>query len=108
MIDVNGNAINEANDIGTTKYNLKINNRYLVRFKETENKIGKGSYHNGLLAGLSALPSTDEIVVSDKKEDAKVIDGKTNLKSIITKLLSDWNYKFYNIEIIEIMEDKQC
>lgn len=89
-------------ELGTRKYNIKINNKYFVRFEEVEDNRGKGSYHNGVLNGLSSLPSTDEIITSNKKEEAYIIDGKTNLKSIITKLLSDWNYKFYNIEIIEI------
>lgn len=107
MININGNKIEEASEIGTLKYNLKINNRYFVRFKEIENNRGKGSYHNGVFNGLSALPSTDEIVVSNKKEDGMIIEGKINLKSIMTKVLSDWNYKFYNIEIIEIGEESK-
>lgn len=91
-------------ELGTLKYNIKINKKYFVKFEEVEDNRGKGSYHNGVLNGLSAIPTTDEIVVSDKKEEAEIIEGKINLKSIMTKLLSDWNYKFYNIEIIEIEE----
>lgn len=103
MEDIKGNEIKEAQEIGTWKYHIKINNRYFVKFKERENSNrGKGSYHNGVLEGLSAVYDTDIIVVSDKKEDAYIYDGKINMRSDIEKILRNYGYKFYNIEIIEI------
>ncbi len=102
MFDINGNIINEAREIGTIKYNLKINYRYFVRFEEIESKRGIGSYSNGALNLLNVLPNTDKIILSNKKEDAQIIDGKMNLKGLLNKLLNDWNYKFYNMEVIEI------
>lgn len=95
----------ELQEIGTRKYNVMINKKYLVGFKEVESKRGIGSYSNGAFDSLSAIPPTDIIVTSLDKEEAILIDGKINLKSIMTKLLSDWNYKFYNIEIIELGAD---
>ena len=101
MEDIKGNEINEAQEIGTRKYIIKINNRFFVDFKENENdKRGKGSYSNGVL-NLSALPAADIIVISENIQDAHIIDGRINLKSIIDKLLSNIFYKFYEIEIIE-------
>lgn len=92
----------ELQEIGTRKYNIMINKKYLVRFDEPDNVTGKGSYSNGVLVGLSSVPPTDIIITSENKSEAMIIDGKFNLKSIMTKILSDMNYKFYNIEIIEI------
>lgn len=91
-----------ADEIGTRKYNIMINKKYLVRFDEIETKNGKGSYSNGVLVGLSAMPATDIMVTSENKKEAMLIDGKFNLKSIMIKILSDLSYKFYNIEIIEV------
>lgn len=102
MEDINGNEIKECQEIGTRKYNILINKRYLVDFKETNEKIGKGSYSNGVLVGFSAIPANDILITSENKSDAMIIDGKFNLKSIMTKILTDMSYKFYNIEIIEI------
>lgn len=92
----------ELEEIGTRKYNMMINKKYLVRFDEPDNVTGKGSYSNGVLVGLSSVPPTDIIITSENKSEAMIIDGKFNLKSIMTKILNDMNYKFYNIEIIEI------
>ena len=102
--DINGNKIKEIQELGTSKYNIKINNRYFVEFKERENKKGKGSYSNGVLLGLSAIYDTDIIVVSDKKEDAKIFDGRINMISTIEKILKNYGYQFYNLEIIEVEE----
>lgn len=102
MEDISGNEIKELQEIGTRIYNLMINKRYLVNFKQIENKKGIGGYSNGTFTDFNAIPPQDIIITSTKKEDAMIIDGKINLKSIMTKLLNDWNYKFYNIEIIEI------
>lgn len=101
MEDIEGNKIEGAYDIGTRKYNIKINNRYLVGFKENESKR-KGSYSNGVLVGLSAMYDADTVIVSDKKEDAKLIDGRINMISVIEKILKNYGYIFYKIEIIEI------
>lgn len=89
-------------EIGTRKYNIMINKKYIVEFKEVEEEIGRGSYSNGEFINFNAIPSTDIIITSEDKKEAKIIDGKFNLKSVMNKLLSDTNYKFYNIEIIEI------
>lgn len=102
MEDINGNEIKECQEIGTRKYNILINKRYLVRFDEIEDRTGKGSYTNGVLVGFSAIPANDILITSKNKSDAMIIDGKFNLKSIMTKILTDMSYKFYNIEIIEI------
>lgn len=91
-----------SEEIGTRKYNIMINKKYIVDFKEVEEKTGKGSYSNGELTNFNAIPSTDIIITSEDKKEAKIIDGKFNLKSVMNKILSDTNYKFYNIEIIEI------
>lgn len=96
------NNIEILEEIGTRKYHIMINKRYLVDFEEINNKTGKGSYCNGVLVGLSAIPVTDIIITSENKTEAKLIDGKWNLKTIMEKLLSDLSYKFYNIEIIEV------
>ncbi len=105
MEDINGNEIKECQEIGTRKYNILINKRYLVDFKETNNESGKGSYSNGNFTGLSAIPPTDIIITSLEKKDAKLIDGRINLKTTMEKLLSDFGYQFYNIEIIEVEEE---
>ena len=96
------NDIEILEEIGTRKYHIMINKKYLVRFDELDNVTGRGSYSNGVLVGLSAVPPTDIIITSENKKEAMLIDGKFNLKSIMMKILSDWNYKFYNIEIIEV------
>ena len=102
MEDIKGNEIKETQELGTRKYHIKINNRYFVKFKERENNNkGKGSYHNSVLVGLSAMYDTDIIVVSDKKEDAYIFDGRINMISNVEKILKNYGYKFYNIEIIE-------
>jgi hypothetical protein len=102
MEDINGNEIKETQDLGTRKYHIKINNRYFVEFKVRESKRGNGAYSNGVLVDLSAMYDTDIIVVSDKKEDAYILDGRINMISIVEKILKNYGYKFYNIEIIEI------
>lgn len=103
MEDVEGNKIEGAYDLGTRKYNIKINNRYLVGFKENESRRGKGAYSNGVLVGLSEIYyDADIIVVSDKKEDAYIFDGRINMISEIDKILKNYGYLFYKIEIIEI------
>lgn len=102
MEDINGNKIKELQEIGTRKYNLMINKMYLVNFKEINNSYGKGSYSNGHFTGLNTIMQNDIIIVSEDKKDAMIIDGRFNLKSILEKLMSDMNYKFYNVEIIEI------
>ena len=102
MEDINGNEIKECQEIGTRKYNIMINKRYLVDFKEIDNKQGKGSYSNGNFVGLGAIPPKDIIITSLEKKEAKLIDGRFCLKSIMEKILSDLGYQFYNIEIIEI------
>ena len=91
-----------SEEIGTRKYNIMINKKYIVEFKEVEEETGKGSYSNGEFTNFNAIPSTDIIITTEDKEKAKIIDGKFNLKSVMNKILSDTNYKFYNIEIIEI------
>jgi hypothetical protein len=102
MEDINGNKIEACQEIGTRNYNILINKLYFVDFKENSDNSGKGSYSNGQFESLNTIYPTDVIIVSENKNEAKIIEGKTNLKSIMTKLLSDWNYKFYNIEIIEV------
>lgn len=86
-----------------SKYYLKINNKYFKDFEEIEEKktIGKGSYSNGHFIALNAILSTDTIILTEK-EQAKVIEGRINLKNIIAKIVSDSNYKFKKIEIEEI------
>ena len=44
----------------------------------------------------------DIIVVSNKKEDAYTFDGRINMRSEVEKILRNYGYKFYNIEIIEV------
>lgn len=102
MEDMEGNKIETCQEIGTRNYNILINKLYLVGFKENNNNSGKGRYSNGHFEDLAAIPPADIIVVSENKEDAQFIEGRINLKSVMTKLLSDWNYKFYNIEIVEV------
>ena len=104
MEDINGNIIKEAQEIGTRKYNIMINKRYFVDFKETDDKNGKGSYSNGTFNGFNAIPPKEIIVTCENKEDAKLIDGRFCLRSLMEKLLVDLSYQFYNIEIIEIGE----
>ena len=95
-----------SEELGTRKYNIMINKKYLVRFDEIDDKTGMGSYTNGVLVGFSAIPATDIMITSENKREAMIIDGKFNLKSLMTKILSDINYKFYNIEIIELGEEE--
>lgn len=102
MEDINGNEIKECQEIGTRKYNIMINKRYLVDFKEKDDKSGKGGYSNGAFDGLSAIPPKDIIIVSEEKKDAKLIDGRFCLRSLMEKLLVDLSYQFYNIEIVEV------
>lgn len=102
MEDINGNIIKEAQELGTRKYNLMINKRYFVDFKEIDSNIGKGSYSNGAFNSFNAIRPRDIIITSLQKKDAKLIDGKFCLRSIMEKLLVDLSYEFYNIEIIEI------
>jgi hypothetical protein len=102
MEDIYGNEINEVQEIGSAKYHIKINNRYFVAFKERGSNKGKGSYSNSILVGLSAMYDTDIIVVSDKKENAYVFDGRINVTSTIEKILKNYGYKFYDLEIIEL------
>ena len=102
MEDVYGNEINETREIGSAKYNIKINNRYFVDFKERENNRGKGGYSNSVLVGLSAMYDTDIIVVSDNKENAYIFDGRINMTSTIEKILKNYGYKFFDLEIIEL------
>lgn len=104
MEDINGNKINEAQEIGTRRYIIKINNRFFVDFKEDKNnKSGRGAYSNGAFNLVSPL-GVDIIVVSENIKDAHIFDGRINLKSIIDKLLNNMFYKFYEIEIIEQLE----
>lgn len=103
MEDINGNEINEAQELGTRKYNVKINNRYIVDFKENESNRGKGSYSNGVL-NLKAMYNADTIIVSDKKEEAKIFDGRINMISVVEKILKNYGYQFYDLEIIEVEE----
>ena len=98
----NGKEIKEAQDIGTIKYIALINNRYFVDFEEVEYKRGKGSYAREGFQGLNAIPSANNIILSENKKDAKIIEAKINLKSFLTQILSNADYKFYSIEIIEI------
>ena len=101
MEDIYGNKIKEAQEIGTRRYIIKINNKFFVDFKEDKkNKRGKGAYSNGSF-NLVSPPATDIIIVSKNIKDAHIIDGRINLKSIIDKLLGNLFYKFYEIEIIE-------
>ena len=101
MEDIDGNKINEAQEIGTRRYILKINNRFFVDFKENKNdRTGKGAYSNGAF-NLVAPFGADIIIVSNYIKDAHIFEGKLNLKSTIDKLLNNVFYKFYNIEIIE-------
>ena len=104
MEDIYGNKINDAREIGSAKYNIKINNRYFVAFKERKNNRGKGSYSNSVLVGLSAMYDTDIIVVSNEKENAYIFDGRINVTSTIEKILKNYGYKFYDLEIIELGE----
>ena len=101
MEDINGNKINEAQELGTRKYNVKINNRYIVDFKENESNRGKGAYSNGVL-NLQAMYNADTIIVSDKKEEAKIFDGRINMISVAEKILKNYGYQFYDLEIIEV------
>ncbi len=101
MEDISGNEINEAQEVGTRRYIIKINNRFFVDFKENENdRRGKGAYSNGAFS-LSSPPTVDIIVVSENIKDAYIIEGRMNLKSLIDKLLNNMLYKFFEIEIIE-------
>ena len=102
MEDIKGNTIEGAYDIGTQKYNIKINNRYLADFKERKSNKGKGSYSNNVLVGLNAIYEADIIIVSENKEDAYLFDGRINMISTVEKILKNYGYKFYNLEIIEL------
>ena len=107
MEDINGNEINEAQEVGTRRYIIKINNRFFVDFKEDENdKSGKGAYSNGSF-NLVSPPATDIIIVSKNIKDAYIIDGRINLKSIIDKVIGNMCYKFYEIEIIEQLKGEE-
>lgn len=98
------NIYHENKDLGTRKYHIKINKSYIVDFEEVEDNKGKGSYHNGVFDGIYGVPTADKIIVSDDKEKAMIIDGQVNLKSYIDKILGNWEYEFYNIEIIEFVD----
>lgn len=107
MEDINGNKINEVQEIGTKRYIIKINNRFFVDFKEDKNnKSGKGAYSNGAFNLVSPL-GVDIIVVANDIKDAHIIEGKLNLKSIIDKLLNNMFYKFHTIEIIEQLGEEK-
>lgn len=90
-----------SEEIGTNNYKIMINKKWFVRFEEINNKKGIGSYSNCQFTTLNAIPSTDEIIVSENENEAYLILGKMNLKSLLNKMLSDYNYKFYSIEIYE-------
>lgn len=105
MEDIKGNKITEIQELGTRKYHIKINNKYFVNFKETKSKRGNGSYSNGSFTKLNAMYDTDIIIVSDNIKDSYLVDGRINLRSIITKILNNYGYKFYNIEITEIKKE---
>lgn len=83
-----------------SKFILKINGKYFVDLKESESKRGKGAYCNGAFDLHSCLPA-NEIIVSDKESEACVIDGRMNLKSYIDRFISNHEYSFKSIEIIE-------
>lgn len=103
MKDTNGNIIEECQELGTRKYNIKINNRYLVGYEENESKSGKGAYSNGSF-DLQAIYNADTIIVSNNKEEAYLFDGRINVRSEIEKILKNFGYKFFKIEIIELGE----
>lgn len=85
----------------TNKFILKIDGKYFVKFEETGDTRGKGSYCNGAFNLHSCLPA-DEIIVSDEQADAEIIEGRINLRSYIEKLISNYEYVFQNLEIIEV------
>lgn len=97
----NGNMIEEEKGKSTNKFILKINGRYFVDFEETRDTRGKGSYCNGAFNLHSCLPA-DEIIVSDEQSDAWIIEGRINLKSHIDKLVSNYEYSFKTLEILEV------
>ena len=81
-------------------YFIKINKKYLIGFKETEikSKIGTGGWYdvNKNLTITKPLLSTNE-------NDKKIIEGNTNLKSCIDKVLK-YIKEVDNIKNIEIIE----
>ena len=105
MEDIHGNKIEEVQEIGTRKYIIKINNRYIVDFKPNEERRGQGSYSNGVL-NLHALYNADTIIVSDNKEDSYIYDSRITIAGIIEKVLKNYGYKFYDLEVIEIEEQE--
>lgn len=85
----------------TNKFILKIDGKFFVKFEETGDTRGKGSYCNGAFNLHSCLPA-DEIIVSDKQSEAWIIEGRINLKSHIDKLVSNYEYSFKSLEILEV------
>ena len=97
----NGNVVTEGNRKSINKFILKINGKYFVNFEETGDTRGKGAYCNGAFNLHSCLPA-NEIIVSDKQSDAWIIEGRINLKSYIDKLISNHEYSFKALEILEV------
>ena len=83
-------------------YFIKINKKYLTGFEETEikSKTGTGGWYvvNKSLTITKPLLSTNE-------NDKKIIEGNTNLKSYIDRVLK-YIKEVDNIKNIEIIEVK--
>lgn len=80
------------------KYIIKIDHRYLVGF-EGKSSLGKTS-HNGWNQQATEM---GEVEFSMCQEDAKVIEGKINLKSSFDKLYDRMRYGNFEFNHLEIL-----
>ena len=81
-------------------YVIKINKKYLIGFKETNIKSNTGT--GGWYDVNKSMNITKPLLQSNEK-NKKIIEGNTNLKSCIDKILN-YNKETNDIKNIEIIE----
>lgn len=81
-------------------YCIKINKKYLIGFKETEikSKEGAGGWYD-----INKNITITKPVLEKNEMNKKIIEGNTNLKSCIDKILK-YMKEVENIKSIEITE----
>ena len=81
-----------------SKYIIRIDDDYLVGF-DGENGLGKTS-HNGWNQQSTEMGSVE---LSMYKSDAKVFDGKINLKSGLNKIYDRMRYSNFDFDHLEVL-----
>ena len=81
-------------------YYIKINKKYLIGFKETKikSKEGTGGWYD-----INKNITITSPMLEKNEMNKKIIEGNTNLKSCIDKILK-YMKEVENIKSIEIME----